>query len=257
MRLLAVALILPAMIVLAIAAFETRIFYPPPSHAPTKGIVWHGHTFAARGDFARWLRSRGVRYGVWARRHPSLVGVAANRRTHPSAQQRAEAKRARQKGSDWSLENLGGGAAVLASLGLGIVLVRRRRPGSGGGSEAQIQLAARRAVPAAKRGARLTLRWAKTTTLLSSRMAKSSARTSRRRGNEFARSVARRAAPAAKRGARLTLRLAKATTLLSSSFAASSANRIRRRRGELAWYLATGLLAAGLGLVVTAWLNGV
>jgi hypothetical protein len=208
MKLLTAALILPTAFVLAIAAFETQIFYPPPSHAPTKGIVWRGHTFATRGEFARWLRSRGVRYRVWARRHPSLAGVAANRRAHPSAKQAAKARRSR-KGSDWSLENLGGGAAVLASLSFGIVLVRRRRRGGRGGSETQIQLAARRTVPAAKGGARLTLRWPK------------------------------------------------ATTLLSSSFAVSSANAIRRRRGELALYLATGLLAVGLGLVVTAWLNGV
>src|SRR5437588_13108009 len=48
MRLLVMALVLPAAIVLGIVAFETRIFYPPPLNAPAKGIVWHGRTFAAR-----------------------------------------------------------------------------------------------------------------------------------------------------------------------------------------------------------------
>jgi hypothetical protein len=257
-KLLAAALILPATIVLAIAAFETRIFYPAPSNAPTKGIVWDGHTFAARGEFARWLRSRGIRYGLWARRHPLVVGYAANNRAHPQVQQ-AEALRARQKGSDLSVERLGGGAAVLAGLGLAVVLlVRRRRPGSSGGSAKQsLQLAESRAVSAPKVGARLMLRWAKATTLLSLSMAKSSARIIRRRGPEFAKSLAHRAVPAAKGGARLMLRWANATALLSSSLATSSAHRIRRRGSEFAWYLATALLAAGIGVVTTVWLNGV
>jgi hypothetical protein len=267
MKLLA-AVILPTAIVLAIAAFETNIFYPPPSNAPPKGIVWHGHTFAARRDFARWLRSRGIRYGVWARRHPTLVGYATNlrasrhpsplgyatnRRAHPPKQQAAKAGRARQKGSDWSLERLGGGVAVLASLGLVVVLVRRRRPGSSRGSARRtLQLPAPRAVPATGGGAGLILRGGTATALLSSSMAKSSATSIRRRGTELTRSLADRAAPAAKGGARLMLRWATATALLSSSLAASSANTILRRRSEFAWYLATGLLAVGLGLLVTA-----
>jgi hypothetical protein len=222
-KLLAATLILPAAIVLAIAAFETRIFYPAPSNAPTRGIVWDGHTFAVRGDFARWLRSRGIRYRVWARRHPLVVGYATNKRAHPPAQQ-AEARRARPKGSDWGVKSLGG-VAVLASLGLGVVLVRRRRPRSSGGS-----------------GARPTLRWAAATARLLS---------------SLARSLARRAAPAAKGGARLMLRWANATALLSLSLGASSVDTIRRRRSEFAWYLATALLAAGIGVVATVWLNRV
>jgi hypothetical protein len=257
MKLLAAALILPAAIVLAIAAFETQIFYPPLSNGPTKGVVWHGHTFATRGEFARWLRSRGIRYGVWARRHPLLVGVAAGRRPHTLAQKPAEARRARQKGSHWSIGTLGGGVAVLASLGLGVVLVRRRQLGRSGGFARQIQLGARRAPPAAKGRTRLTPRWAKATTLLSSSLAGSSARTIPGRGTGFARSSARRAAPAAKGGARLVLRSASATALLSSSFAAASAYTIRRRRSEFAWYLATGLLAVGIGVLATMLLSGV
>lgn len=209
MKVLAVALILPTATVLAIAAFGTQIFDPsPPSNVRVKGIVWRGNTFASRADFARWLRSRGIRYRVWARRHPSVVGVAANPKAHAPAQQRAEARRAPQNGSDWKLKGLGG-AAVLASLSVGIVFVRRRPDGTGE-LATTIQRAARRAVLATREGVRWTLR-----------------------------------------------RAAKATTLLSSRLAASWANTTRRRRGELAWYLATGLLAAGLGLAVTAWLNGV
>ena len=64
-------LIVPTMIVLGIAIFETRVVYPPPADGPTQGIVWGDHTFATRADFARWLRVRGVPYRVWARRHPT------------------------------------------------------------------------------------------------------------------------------------------------------------------------------------------
>src|SRR5207247_9453314 len=95
MRLLVLALVLPAAIVLGIAAFETRIFYPPPSNAPAAGIVWHGRTFAARADFARWLRSRGVRYTVWAGRHQAFL--LSRRHTREYA---AGSERVRQKGFD-------------------------------------------------------------------------------------------------------------------------------------------------------------
>ena len=71
MKFLATFLIAPALSVLALALLETRVIYPPPANGATKGIVWGGHTFATRADFARWLRSRGVSYRAWVRRHPS------------------------------------------------------------------------------------------------------------------------------------------------------------------------------------------
>jgi len=52
------------------------------------------------------------------------------------------------------------------------------------------------------------------------------------------------------------LRWATAIALMASSVAASSANTIRRRRSEFAWYLVTALLAVGIGVVATVWLNG-
>ena len=123
MKLLAAALILPAIIVLGIATFETRLLVGPGSNKPTAGIVWDNHTFASRAEFARWLRSHGTSYRVWARRHPSLSGVEPSRVT----QQRAEVQGARPKPSIWSFDRLGGAAAVLAAVALGIVFVRRRR----------------------------------------------------------------------------------------------------------------------------------
>jgi hypothetical protein len=278
MRLLVIALILPATIVLVIAAFETSVFYPPPLNAPAQGIVWHGHTFTARDDFARWLRSRGVRYAVWARRHQAFLQSRRHSRAQYAAGERAK------KSFEGSAVRIGGGLAVLAGLGLVGVFLLSRRPASGASARQPFRLAARRAAPAARRGAssaklisrrgneiarsfahraapvatrgaRLMLRWAKTTALLSSRTAKSSAKLISHRGTEIAGSFTHRAAPAAKGGARLMLSLATAAALLSSSLAASSADTIRRRRGELSWYFASALLATGIGLLATVWLG--
>jgi hypothetical protein len=47
-----------------------------------------------------------------------------------------------------------------------------------------------------------------------------------------------------------------AARLLLLTQAKSAAFIFRVRRGQLGWYLATVLLAAGTGLLVTAWLNG-
>jgi MYXO-CTERM domain-containing protein len=257
MKILIGALILPAVIVLGIAAFETRIFYPVPSNGPTRGIVWAGHTFATRTDFARWLRSRGVPYRVWARRHPIRAGLTPNRLAKQAVVYRKrEARDGRQKDSGWGLRAIGGGAAFLAVLGLGVVFVRRRRrPGSLGSARQPFRPAADRAAPVARRGTGPMLRRAKATAVLSSNMAESLAKTISREGTEFARSFAHRAAPPAKRGAGLALSLATSAALVSSSLAASSAKTISRRRGEFAWYLASALLAAGIGVVATVWLN--
>jgi len=257
MKILVAALILPAVIVLGIAAFETRIFYPAPSNGPTRGIVWAEHTFATQAAFAHWLRSRGVPYRVWARRHPVRAGLTANRLAKPAvASRKREARDGRQKDSGWGPRAFGGGAAFLAVLGLGVVFVRRRwRLGNLGSARQTFRLAADRAAPVARRGAGLMVRRAKATAVLSSKTAKSSAKLMSRRGTEIARSFAHRAAPAAKGGARLMLSLATASALLSSSLAASSADTIRRRRGELSWYFASALLATGIGLLATVWLG--
>src|SRR6266581_245558 len=164
MRLLVLALILPAAIVLGIAAFETRIFYPPPSNAPAAGIVWHGHTFAARDDFARWLRSRGVRYTVWAGRHQAFL--RSRRRTR--AQYAAGSERVGQKGFDGNVGRLGVGLAAFAGLGLVAVFLRRRRPGGLGSTRQSFRLAADRAAPVARRGTGMMLRRVKATAVLSS-----------------------------------------------------------------------------------------
>src|SRR5438094_7597944 len=201
MRLLVIVLVLLAAIVLGIAAFETRIFYPPPSNAPAAGIVWHGRTFAARNDFARWLRSRGVRYAVWARRHQAFL--SSRRRTR--AQYAAGSERAGQKSFDGNGGRLGVGLAAFAGLGLVAVFLRRRRPGGLGSARQTARLAAGRASPVARRRTGLMLRGAKATAVLSSNTAESLAKTISREGTELGRSFAHRAEPAAKRGAGVML----------------------------------------------------
>jgi hypothetical protein len=275
MKVLVVALIVPA-IVLGVAAFETQILDTPSSDGPAKGIVWHGRTFVSRADFARWLRSQGLSYATWARRHPSLAGVRAG-----------HGERAGQDSSDWMVRGAVG-FAILAGLGLAAVFVGRRWPGSRDWAKQTARLAARQATsaamggarmllrgakatallswstakalakiartrgsPAAKRGARVMLHWAKATALLSWRTVKASAKVVRRSGTTFAGHLARRAAPAAMGGNRLTLGLAAAVAPPPAGLAVSSARAIRRRRGEFAWYLVTVLLAVGVGVVAT------
>jgi hypothetical protein len=270
MKVLMVALCVPA-IVLGVAAFETQILDSPSSNGPAEGIVWHGRTFVSHADFARWLRSQGVSYAAWARRHPSLAGAQAGR-----------GERARQDNSDWIVKGAVG-LAVLAGVGLAVVFVGRRWPGSRDWAKQTARLAARQAAVAAKGGARLALRWGTATALLSWRTAKALAKITRSRGapaanrgarvmlrsaNATARlsasfaksstvSLAPRAAPAAKGGARLVLGFVAAVALLSANLAASSAREVRRRRGDFAWYLVTAVLAVGVGVVATVWLNRV
>jgi hypothetical protein len=51
------------------------------------------------------------------------------------------------------------------------------------------------------------------------------------------------------------MRWASETAAQSFALATSAAVAGRRKRSELAWYLATALLAAGIGFVLTVWLN--
>jgi len=122
-KLIAVTLILPTTIVLAIAILETRVLYSPPANPPTRGLVWAGHTFVARADFSRWLRSRGLTYGAWVRRHPAPASVAQSHWGRRPVQRAAELRRSRRR---YSLAAAALGAVALAAiLSLLIGLARR------------------------------------------------------------------------------------------------------------------------------------
>jgi hypothetical protein len=71
----------------------------------------------------------------------------------------------------------------------------------------------------------------------------------------LAAAVALLSASRGKRGVRLTSGLPTAVAPLSSGLVASAAEALRRRRGELVWYLATAILATGIGVLATVWLN--
>jgi hypothetical protein len=294
MRLLVAVLIFSAVLVLGIAALETRALSPQPSSGPAHGVVWNGKTFASRADFARWLRSHGTSYRVWARRHPAEAGL----------------KSGGQKHSGWGPGRLAGVAALLAALALGLVLVRRRWPGSGAAAASLIEDVALRGAAAAVAGARATRRSAIPTarrtaalaTAAASRArhglgrstaylievvaprgaaaAAAGARTTRRSATLTARRtaalaatyrarhglgrsgahrleiVALRGASAAKARARTTRRLAALTAQRSTVLPTAPSFRVRGRRYDLVWYVTMALLAVGIGVLMAAWLNG-
>jgi hypothetical protein len=288
MRLLVAALIVSAVVVLGIAAFQTRALSPGPSNGPAQGIVWKGQTFATRAAFARWLRSHGTSYRIWARSHPAQAGLTPRG----------------QKSSRGDPRLLAGIAASLAALALGVALVRRRWPDSGAAAAHLIEVGALRGAAAVLAGARTTGRWAiplaaaatsrarrglgRSAAYLNEVVAPRSAasalagtRATRRwaaltaqrsrpvataaagrartgTGVSAARLeiVALRAAAAAKAGARRTRRWAALTAQRSAALATGTMFSARRQRSELVWYVAMALLAAGIGVVVTVSLNG-
>jgi acyl-coenzyme A synthetase/AMP-(fatty) acid ligase len=61
---------------------------------------------------------------------------------------------------------------------------------------------------------------------------------------------------AAARAARRTRRWAALTAQRSAALAATTTLSARRQRSELLWYVTTGLLAVGIGVVLAVWLNG-
>ena len=296
MRLLVAVLIVSAVLVLGIAAFKTRALSPQPSNGTAHGIVWRGQTFPTRADFARWLRSQGTSYRVWARQHPAEAGLTARGQKH----------------SGWGPGLLAGIAAFLAALAFGLVLVRRRWPESGASAAHLIDVVAHKGAAAVVAGARTTRRWAGPTARRSAALATAAtsralrefgaftaylievvvpkgaaaaaagARTTRRWAILSARrstalvapatSRARRdpggsAAPrldigaligaaAAKARVRTTRRWAALTARRSTALATTLTFSARQRRYELVWYVATAALAAGIGVVVAALLNG-
>ena len=235
------ALALPAVLVLGIAYTATHLVDgPPPStQASARGIVWGGLTFVDRAEFARWLRSRGVPYRVWAQRHPARAGIALRRQADRPARRAAHVNGAGHR-SNWAPVGLGGAVAlILALVGLlvhrhrsGKPRTRRRLPGE------QFGVAARRVIAAEAGRARLLVRRPIVAALTSASFARSAGLTTLR------------TAPVAAGGARLMLRRG---TMRLRSLVRSAALLVWHRRGELAWYVASALFVTGASLVVTAW----
>jgi hypothetical protein len=222
----------------------------PTSQARAKGLVWAGHTFVDRTQFARWLRARGVRYRVWARRHPQLSGITPRPRADRPARRAAKGNGAVQR-SYWRFAKLAGAVAALAVLCLLLALrvrrlvERRRRRAS-----------ERPARPDEGRGRSFGVLTVLPSAALALREQRWLGGARTHLSVEHHRLAARRTATAASRRARLVVRRANARALLAQSSARSVTRIFGRRRGELGWYILTALLAAGTGLLVTAWLNG-
>ena len=291
MRLLVGALTVSAVIVLGIAAFKA---IPAPSNGPAHGIVWAGQTFATRAEFARWLRSQGVTYRAWARSHPVeagvtrgqehsgwdpgvLVGIAAVlgalalgvalvRRRWPESG--ASAAHLIEVMGLIGAAAIGAGARTTgrwAALTARRSMARATAAASGarheiGGSAAhRLEVVGLRGAAAAEGGARRTRRWAALTARRSMDLGTAAASGARHEIGESAAHrlevAALRGAGAAKARARRTRRWAALTARRLTAPATGAAFNARRRRSELAWYVTTALLAAGMGVVVTVWLN--
>ena len=290
MRLLAGVLTLSAAIVLGIAAYEA---VPAPSHGPASGIVWHGQTFATRAAFARWLRSQGLTYRAWARSHP--VGGVARRQKHSGWDPGVLAGIAAFLGAlalgvtfvrrRWpesgaaaahliGVMGLRGAAAIGAgarttsrwaaptirrSMERATAAASRAWHGAGVTATHRVEAMRVRGAAAAEAGARRTRRRAALTARKSMAFGTAAASGAR---HGIGGSVARRFEVAGLRGggpgkgrARRTRRRPALTARRLTALATAAVFNARRRRSELAWYVTTALLAAGLGVVVTVWLN--
>jgi len=290
MRLLAGVLTLSAAIVLGIAAYEA---VPAPSHGPASGIVWHGQTFATRAAFARWLRSQGLTYRAWARSHP--VGGVARRQKHSGWDPGVLAGIAAFLGAlalgvtfvrrRWpesgaaaahliGVMGLRGAAAIGAgarttsrwaaptirrSMERATAAASRAWHGAGVTATHRVEAMRVRGAAAAEAGARRTRRRAALTVRRSTAFGTAAASGAR---HGIGGSAAHRFEVAGLRGGgprkgrtRRTRRRPALTARRLTALATAAAFNARRRRSELAWYVTTALLAAGLGVVVTVWLN--
>ena len=292
MRVLAAVLAVSAVIVLGIAAFEA---IPAPSNGPAHGIVWAGQTFATRAQFARWLRSEGTTYRAWARSHPVeaglvprqdhsgwgpgvfaviaaflgalALGVALVRRRWPESGAAtahlievmgvrgaaAIGAGARTTGR-WAAPRARRSMAIAAA---GASSARRR---TGASTRHLIEVMRPKGGPATEARGRRTGRWAAPRPRRSIAVAAAGASSDRRRTAASTRHLigVRRLRGAAAREARhrgARPRGAALTAKRLTALATVAAFNVHRRRPELAWYVTTALLAAGMGIIVTVWLN--
>jgi hypothetical protein len=115
------ALALPAAMALVLAYAGAQLVGSPKprAHEQATGIVWGDRVFVNRTQLARWLRTRGVNYLVWARRHPVRAGL------EPPAQSRLPDARGGPHWKPW----LTGAALLGAGMGLLLLLYRLARTG--------------------------------------------------------------------------------------------------------------------------------
>ena len=145
------------------------------------------------------------------------------------------------------------------SMAFGTAAASGARHGIGGSVAHWFEVAALRGVAAAEAGARRTRRRAALTVRRSTAFGTAAAPGARQ---GIGGSAAHRFEVAGLRGggpgkgrARRTRRRPALTARRLTALATAAAFNARRRRSELAWYVTTALLAAGLGVVVTVWLN--
>jgi hypothetical protein len=119
------ALALPAALAFALMYAGVQLIGNPEPrpHEQASGIVWGDRVFVNRTQLARWLRSRGVDYLVWARRHPVRAGLEP-----PSPSRPPQARADSAAGIRWT-RWLTGATALAAGIGLLLLLRRLVRAG--------------------------------------------------------------------------------------------------------------------------------
>jgi hypothetical protein len=99
---------------------------PRPAEVQLHSVVWADRVFMSRAELRRWLRARGERYTVWARKHPVQAAALEHRRP-PKTRPAVRTAASRPDGG----ASFGGHAALLAALlaltGAGVVTFRARR----------------------------------------------------------------------------------------------------------------------------------
>jgi hypothetical protein len=86
-----VAFLLLATALGAVALSWTRVVQtiydakPVPVLGRATSVVWGDRVFGSRAELARWLRSRGVSYDAWSKKHPLASAVVEHRRVKRAA----------------------------------------------------------------------------------------------------------------------------------------------------------------------------
>ena len=86
-----IAFLLLATALGAVALTWTRVVQtisdakPVPAGGRATSVVWGDRVFGSRADLAHWLRSRGVSYDAWSKKHPVAGAVVEHRRVKRAA----------------------------------------------------------------------------------------------------------------------------------------------------------------------------
>jgi hypothetical protein len=99
---------------------------PRPPAVQLHSVVWADRVFTSRAELRRWLRARGERYAVWARKHPVQAAALEHRRP-PKTRPAVRTAAPRPDGGGSFAHDAALLAALFALTGAGVVTFRARR----------------------------------------------------------------------------------------------------------------------------------